>query len=51
MPIAFEFTPDQEAFRAGVREFLEREVRPGVAALGAYETFTAATIRQMQAEG
>ncbi|HTT26716.1 MAG TPA: acyl-CoA dehydrogenase family protein, partial [Thermoplasmata archaeon] len=51
MPIAFEFTPDQEAFRAGVREFLEREVRPVVAAMDESETFPAATIRKMQAEG
>src|SRR5271169_3668289 len=51
MTIEFDFTADQEAFRAGVREFLDREVRPIVVAMDETETFPTATVRRMQAEG
>jgi len=49
--IEFEFTADQEAFRAGVRDFLEREVAPIVVAMDESETFPEATVRRMRAEG
>ncbi len=51
MAIEFTFTPDQEAFRAGVRAFLQREVAPIVAAMDEQEEFPAATVRRMQQEG
>ncbi len=51
MPIDFEFTADQEAFRSAVRAFLEREVAPIVAKMDATEEFPAATVRRMQQEG
>jgi len=51
MPIDFSFTADQEAFRAGVRAFLEKEVAPIVAEMDEKEEFPRATIRRMQQEG
>ena len=51
MTIEFEFTTDQEAFRAGVRQFLEREVAPVVADMDEAEAFPEATVRRMRSEG
>jgi alkylation response protein AidB-like acyl-CoA dehydrogenase len=51
MPFESTFTPDQDAFREAVRAFLDREVRPIVAAMDESETFPAATVARMQAEG
>jgi alkylation response protein AidB-like acyl-CoA dehydrogenase len=51
MSIEFSFTPDQEAFRTAVRTFLEREVRPIVAAMDESEMFPTATVHRMQSEG
>jgi alkylation response protein AidB-like acyl-CoA dehydrogenase len=51
MPFEFSFTPDQEAFRAAVRTFLEREVLPVVVAMDETETFPRTTVRRMQEEG
>jgi alkylation response protein AidB-like acyl-CoA dehydrogenase len=51
MPFDFSFTPDQEAFRSGVRAFLDREVVPIVAEMDETEQFPAATVRRMQQEG
>ncbi len=51
MPFDFSFTPDQEAFREGVRAFLAREVAPIVAEMDEKEEFPAASVRKMQAEG
>jgi alkylation response protein AidB-like acyl-CoA dehydrogenase len=51
MAIEFSFTPDQEAFRQAVRDFLRREVAPIVAAMDESEAFPSATIRRMQEEG
>ncbi len=51
MAIDFEFTADQEAFRAAVREFLQREVAPVVAEMDEREEFPAASVRRMQQEG
>ncbi|HEV8049285.1 MAG TPA: acyl-CoA dehydrogenase family protein [Thermoplasmata archaeon] len=51
MPFDFSFTPDQEAFREAVRAFLDREVRPVVAAMDESETFPAETVRKMRSEG
>jgi alkylation response protein AidB-like acyl-CoA dehydrogenase len=51
MPFEFSFTPDQEAFREAVRAFLDREVRPIVAAMDESETFPAATVQKMRSEG
>jgi len=51
MAIEFSFTPDQEAFRAAVRTFLEREVAPIVAEMDETEQFPAATVGRMQQEG
>ena len=50
MPFESTFTPDQDAFREAVRAFLDREVRPIVAAMDESETFPAATVARMQAE-
>jgi len=49
--IEFAFTADQEAFRAGVRAFLEKEVAPIVADMDDREEFPSATVRKMQSEG
>ncbi|MCI4370118.1 MAG: acyl-CoA dehydrogenase family protein [Thermoplasmata archaeon] len=51
MPIECSFTPDQDAFRAAVRAFLDREVRPVVAAMDESETYPADTIAKMRSEG
>ncbi|HTT15981.1 MAG TPA: acyl-CoA dehydrogenase family protein [Thermoplasmata archaeon] len=51
MGFEFAFSADQEAFRAGVRTFLEREVAPIVPAMDEREEFPAASIRRMQQEG
>ncbi|MCI4350133.1 MAG: acyl-CoA dehydrogenase family protein [Thermoplasmata archaeon] len=51
MPFDFSFTPDQEAFRAAVRSFLEREVAPIVAEMDETEEFPASTVKRMQTEG
>ena len=51
MPFEFSFTPDQEAFRAAVRQFLAREVAPVVAEMDEKEEFPTATIAKMRSEG
>ncbi|HZY70120.1 MAG TPA: acyl-CoA dehydrogenase family protein [Thermoplasmata archaeon] len=51
MSIEFTFSADQEAFRAGVRAFLEKEVAPIVGAMDESEEFPAATVGKMRAEG
>jgi len=51
VPIEFEFTADQEAFRSAARAFLQKEVAPIVAEMDETETFPAATVRRMQEEG
>lgn len=51
MAIDFSFSPDQEAFRAAVRAFLEKEVAPIVAAMDEREEFPQASVRRMQEEG
>ncbi|MCI4327084.1 MAG: acyl-CoA dehydrogenase family protein [Thermoplasmata archaeon] len=51
MAFDFSFSADQDAFRGAVRAFLEREVAPVVVAMDEDETFPAATVRKMQAEG
>ncbi|HTW76447.1 MAG TPA: acyl-CoA dehydrogenase family protein [Thermoplasmata archaeon] len=51
MAIEFSFTPDQEAFRDAVRQFLQREVAPIVAAMDETEEFPRDSVRKMQAEG
>ena len=51
MPFEFRFTPDQEAFREGVRAFLAREVTPIVAEMDAREEFPAASVGKMRSEG
>ncbi|HEY6237693.1 MAG TPA: acyl-CoA dehydrogenase family protein, partial [Thermoplasmata archaeon] len=51
MTIEFTFTSDQEAFRAAVRSFAQKEIAPIVAAMDESEEFPAATVRRMQEEG
>jgi alkylation response protein AidB-like acyl-CoA dehydrogenase len=51
MGIEFTFTPDQEAFRAGVRSFLLREVAPIVAEMDETEEFPAHSVGLMKKEG
>ncbi len=51
MGFDFSFTADQEAFRAAVRTFLEREVVPIVPEMDETERFPAASVRRMQQEG
>jgi acyl-CoA dehydrogenase len=51
MGIDFSFTADQEAFRAAVRTFLQREVAPVVAQMDETEEFPTASVAKMQAEG
>ncbi len=51
MAIEFSFTPDQEAFRRAVSEFLHREVAPIVARMDEEETFPVETVRRMRQEG
>ena len=51
MPIEFTFTPEQEALRASVRQFLQREVGPIVAEMDEREALPTATIRRMRELG
>ncbi|HTP55907.1 MAG TPA: acyl-CoA dehydrogenase family protein [Thermoplasmata archaeon] len=51
MPIEFSFTPDQEAFRAAVRAFVEKEIAPVVPAMDEAEAFPAETVGRMRSEG
>ncbi len=51
MPFEFAFTADQEAFRDGVRQFLQREVAPIVAEMDEREEFPRATVDKMREEG
>ena len=51
MGFDFSFSPDQEAFRAAARAFLEREVAPHVAAMDATETFPRESIARLRADG
>ncbi|MGA7924062.1 MAG: acyl-CoA dehydrogenase family protein, partial [Thermoplasmata archaeon] len=51
MAIEFTFTPDQDAFREGVRGFLQKEVAPIVVGMDETEEFPAASVKRMQAEG
>jgi acyl-CoA dehydrogenase len=51
MPIEFGFTPDQDAFRAAVRAFVEKEVAPVVPEMDETEEFPRASITKMQREG
>jgi len=51
VPFDFTFTADQDAFRAAVRAFLQREVVPVLAAMDEREEFPAVTVRRMQQEG
>jgi alkylation response protein AidB-like acyl-CoA dehydrogenase len=51
MPFEFGFTADHDAFRAGVRAFLEKEVSPIVAAMDESESFPTDSVRKMRAEG
>jgi acyl-CoA dehydrogenase len=49
--IEFEFSDDQNALRASVRTFLQKEVAPIATAMDALEEFPAASVRRMQEEG
>jgi acyl-CoA dehydrogenase len=51
VPFDFSFTADQDAFRAAVRAFAEREIAPIVAEVDEKEEFPTATVRRMQSEG
>src|ERR1700674_2792822 len=51
VPIEFSLTADQEAFRDGVRRFLEKEVVPIVGAMDETETYPESSIRKMRSEG
>ncbi len=51
MPSELTFTADQEAFRAAVRAFAQKEIAPIVAEMDEREEFPAATVRRMQEEG
>ncbi len=51
MGIEFDFSPDQEAFRSAVRNFLQKEVQPIVQEMDEKEEFPQATVRRMQEEG
>ncbi|HUI38301.1 MAG TPA: acyl-CoA dehydrogenase family protein [Thermoplasmata archaeon] len=51
MGIEFELSADQEAFRSGVRAFLEKEVAPVVAEMDEREEFPTATVDRMRREG
>ncbi|MEM0129159.1 MAG: acyl-CoA dehydrogenase family protein [Thermoplasmata archaeon] len=51
MPFEFSFTADQQAFRDGVRAFLQKEVAPIVPAMDEAEEFPEASIRRMREEG
>ncbi|HEV2449932.1 MAG TPA: acyl-CoA dehydrogenase family protein [Thermoplasmata archaeon] len=51
MPFEFSFSPEQEALRASIREFLGRVVAPIIDAMDESEEFPAASIAKMQQEG
>ncbi|MCI4364898.1 MAG: acyl-CoA dehydrogenase family protein [Thermoplasmata archaeon] len=51
MPIEFSFTPDQDAFRAAARSFIQKEIAPVVVEMDEKEEFPAASVRRMQEEG
>ena len=51
MPIDRSFSADQEAFRAAVRGFVQKEIAPIVAEMDEKEEFPATTVRRMQEEG
>jgi acyl-CoA dehydrogenase len=51
MTIEFSFSPDQEAFRAAVRSFAEREIRPTVQEVDEREEFPKDTVEKMRKEG
>ncbi|MFZ0892846.1 MAG: acyl-CoA dehydrogenase family protein [Thermoplasmata archaeon] len=51
MPIEFSFSADQEAFRQGVRAFLQKEVAPIVQEMDEKEEFPTETVRKMRSEG
>ena len=51
MPFDFTFTPDQEAFRAAVRSFAQKEIAPIVAGMDEAEQFPTATVQRMREEG
>ncbi len=51
MTFDFTFSPAEDAFRAAVRAFLEKEVVPIVAAMDESEEFPEATVGKMQASG
>ncbi len=51
MALEFAFSSDQEAFRAAVRAFLQKEVAPVVSRMDETEEFPAASVRRMQEEG
>lgn len=51
MAIEFRFSPEQDALRAAVRGFAQKEIAPIVAAMDEAETFPAATVARMKAEG
>lgn len=51
MALELEFTADQEAFRAAVRAFAQKEIAPVVAEMDEREEFPATTVRRMQEEG
>jgi acyl-CoA dehydrogenase len=51
MAIEFAFTADQEAFRAAVRAFAQKELLPVVAEIDEREEYPTATVRRMQEEG
>ncbi|MGD0719239.1 MAG: acyl-CoA dehydrogenase family protein, partial [Thermoplasmata archaeon] len=51
MPFEFSFTADQEAFRAAVRSFMDKEVAPILVEMDEKEEFPRATVRRMQEEG
>jgi acyl-CoA dehydrogenase len=51
MPSELTFSPEQEALRAGIRQFLESEVAPIAAKIDEAEEFPAVTVKRMQSEG
>ncbi len=51
MAIEFSLTPDQEAFRAAVRSFAEREIAPIAAEMDEREEFPRSTVAKMREEG
>ena len=51
MAIEFAFTPEQEALRAGIRQFLQREVAPIASEVDETEEFPRRTVARMQEEG